>query len=164
MTRLKYYFSISFRLLWWLYNFPKFRNLGLGTRFFSTIKITPKYISCGCRVIVWKHGRIEGINQYNNQFFNPLIVLNDRVTIQQNVHITCASSIIIGQNTAIAANVTITDIHHPYEDITIPIERQNTRTNAVTIGENCKIYNNAVILPGTKIGNHTTIGANSVVC
>ena len=31
------------------------------------------------------------------------------------------------------------------------------------IEENCKIYNNVVILPNTKLGKHTTVGANSVV-
>ena len=33
----------------------------------------------------------------------------------------------------------------------------------VAIGEDCKIYNNCVILPGVHIGKHCTIGANSVV-
>ena len=33
----------------------------------------------------------------------------------------------------------------------------------VFIGSNCKIYNNVVILPGTKLGNHCIVGANSVV-
>ena len=31
------------------------------------------------------------------------------------------------------------------------------------IGEDCKIYNNAVILPGVTIGNHSVVGANSLV-
>ncbi|GAB1444321.1 hypothetical protein MASR2M39_31730 [Ignavibacteriales bacterium] len=91
------------------------------------------------------------------------IIFNDYVSIQQNLHLTCAKKIEIGEWTAIAANVTITDIHHPYEDISLPIERQNIMVREVKIGKNCKIYNNAVILPGTSIGNHCTIGANSVV-
>lgn len=76
---------------------------------------------------------------------------------------TCAESIEIGENTAIAANVTITDIHHPYNDIATPIERQDLVVKPVKIGRDCKIYNNAVILPGTVIGNHVSVGANSVV-
>jgi len=33
----------------------------------------------------------------------------------------------------------------------------------VTIGEDCKIYNNVVILPGASLGRHTVVAANSVV-
>lgn len=76
---------------------------------------------------------------------------------------TCARCVEIGENTAIAANVTITDIHHLYDDINTPIERQDIVVNPVRIGKDCKIYNNTVILPGTTIGNHVTVGANSVV-
>lgn len=59
--------------------------------------------------------------------------------------------------------MTITDIHHPYDDISQPIEAQPIKTSPVEIGEDCKIYNGVVILPGCKIGKHVTIGANSVV-
>jgi acetyltransferase-like isoleucine patch superfamily enzyme len=100
---------------------------------------------------------------YEDVSFTPSIVICDNVTIQQNIHLTCANSVYIGKNTAIAANVTITDIHHPYEDITLPIEKQHIIVKDVVIGEDCKIYNNVVILPGVHIGRHVTIGANSVV-
>lgn len=90
-------------------------------------------------------------------------MLEKGVHIEQNCHITWAQSIVIGKNTAIASNVTITDIHHSYDDVHIPIERQDIIINAVSIGPDCKIYNNAVILPGVHIGKHVTIGANSVL-
>ena len=117
----------------------------------------------GDHVSIGWRARIEGVKQYQSEKFSPKIILNDGVTIQQNIHLTCAESVEIGKNTAIAANVSITDIHHPYDDIHIPIEHQNIKTNPVVIGEDCKIYNNAVIMMGTKIGKHCTIGANSVV-
>jgi acetyltransferase-like isoleucine patch superfamily enzyme len=79
------------------------------------------------------------------------------------MHLTCAKAISIGSNTAIAANVTITDINHSYVDISIPVEKQPWEISPVEIGEDCKIYNNAVILPGTKLGKHNVVGANSVV-
>ena len=117
----------------------------------------------GENVLIWYHGRVEGVSRYNCVSFRPRIILHDRVRIQQNLHMTCAESIEIGENTAIAANVTITDIHHPYNDIATPIERQDLVVKPVKIGRDCKIYNNAVILPGTVIGNHVSVGANSVV-
>lgn len=120
--------------------------------------------------IIWRDGvyirkncRIEAIKKYGEMSYHPSILLEEGVTIQQNCHITCAQSIIIGQNTALASNVSITDIDHSYQDIFTPIERQNITVNPVKIGSDCKIYNNAVILKGTVIGHHCVVGANSVV-
>lgn len=127
------------------------------------ILITQEYISLSENVYIGHHARIQGISSYKNIEYHPNIVIGNGVSIEQNVHITCANRIEIGANTAIAANVTITDIHHPYEDIDTPIERQDILVKEVMIGEDSKIYNNAVILPGVHIGKHVTVGANSVV-
>lgn len=127
------------------------------------ICVTPQFIKLGKHVVIYYHARINGIASYNGIDFHPLIIIKDGVRIQQNLHLTCAKSVVIGPNTAIAANVTITDINHPYTDITLPIEQQDLEVTPVKIGKDCKIYNNAVILPGTIIGNHVTIGANAVV-
>lgn len=128
-----------------------------------TTIITPKYISLGRNVRIGQCARIQGVGRYNSTNFTPIIVLHDNVSIEQNVHITCANRVEVGDNTAIAAHVTITDIEHPYEDINIPVELQDIRVKEVIIGNGCKIYNGAVILPGVHIGNHCVIGANSVV-
>lgn len=148
---------------WRLCYKPFFKELGNKSFFISPIKLTPNSIICKSHVYVAHHGRIEGVLQYNDKKYNPLIVFEDFVTIQQNFHLTCAKSVIIGKNTAIAANVTITDIHHPYVDIYLSIEKQDITISPVVIGEDCKIYNNSVILPNVTIGKHVTIGANSVV-
>lgn len=141
----------------------KFVEYHISDRVIKPLLISPPYIKLGENVFIRNNGRIEGVSKYNDKRFSPLIVLEDGVHIEQNCHITCAASIVIGKNTAIASNVTITDIHHPYDDIDIPIEKQDIVTHDVSIGADCKIYNNAVILPGVHIGKHVTIGANSVV-
>jgi len=157
------YIKFITRLLWWIFNCSQFASLGTKSYFQKGILITKKYIHCGKMVRVEKNCRIEGIKRYNDKYFTPKIILHDNVSIQQNLHLTCASRIEIGKNTAIAANVTITDIHHPYIDINVPIEKQDIEVKEVHIGEDCKIYNNTVILSGITIGKHVTIGANSVV-
>ena len=91
------------------------------------------------------------------------IVLGYGSCIQQHAHITCASSIIIGEFTALTANVTITDIIHPYEDISISPMLSSVKSTFVRIGDNCLISNNVVILPGVILGNHNIVAANSVV-
>ncbi|MBN1462951.1 MAG: acyltransferase [Paludibacteraceae bacterium] len=152
-----------FRLYWWVLNINMFKKLGKRSYFKKGLIISKPYIECGAHVRVGANARIEAVLKYNNRRFNPLIVIGNDVSIQQNLHLTCANKISVGDNTAIAANVTITDIHHPYEDLTIPIEKQDILVKEVYIGEDCKIYNNVVILPGSKIGKHVTIGANAVV-
>jgi len=151
------------RLIWWLYNKISYNKLGFNSYIHSPLKITPHTIVCGKNVHIFKNCRIEGVKQYNKFQFKPLIIFNDNVSIEQNLHLTCSNSIIIGKNTAIAANVTITDIIHPYENIHIPIEKQDIEVTEVLIGSDCKIYNNVIILPSCHIGNHVVIGANSVV-
>lgn len=129
----------------------------------NPIHFTPQHFILGKDVFIGDHGRLEGVCQYAAQRFNPIIRIGDNVSIEQNLHLTCANEIIIGRNTAIASNVSITDINHQYEDVQLPPEKQPIETLRVSIGEDCKIYNNAVLLPGTELGKHTIVGANAVV-
>jgi len=144
-------------------NLIRFKRFHYSATVKCCLIITPRYISINKNVFIENNCRIEAVTSYNGVQFHPSIVFEEGASVQQNLHLTCASQIIIGRNTAIASNVSITDIHHPYEDINIPIEQQNIITKPVIIDSDCKIYNNSVILPGVHIGKHCTIGANSVV-
>lgn len=157
------WFILISRKIWFLLNSSKFKKLGKNSFIMSPILIKKNCLSIGNNVFIRNNSRIEGIESNNGKTFSPNIIIEDDVTIEQNLHLTCASTIYIGKNTAIAANVTITDIHHQYTDINIPIEKQDFDISSVYIGSDSKIYCNVVILPGTIIGNHVTIGANSVV-
>lgn len=141
----------------------RFKEYHISDIIKSPIHLTPRFIRLGAHVYIGPNARIDGVRRYNDKLFSPQIVLGERVKIQQGLHLTCAESVTIGNNTAIAAYVTITDINHPYTDIDLPIERQDLEVKPVKIGEDCKIYNGAVILPGVTIGKHCAIGANSVV-
>jgi acetyltransferase-like isoleucine patch superfamily enzyme len=154
-------------ILYLLFIYPRykltFKKIGNGGCIGRPALLTPGCIVFGKNVFLRRGARIEGVYQYLAAKFSPSINVDDYVSIEQNVHITCAKKILIGKNTAIAANVTITDINHPYTDVNLAPERQPIQAIPVIIGEDCKIYNNAVILPGCVIGKHTVIGANSVV-
>jgi acetyltransferase-like isoleucine patch superfamily enzyme len=156
-------FSALYRKAWYFFYKSKFKELGKNTFIKRAIIITPAHISLSQNVFIQHNSRIEGITNYEGINFQPNIIIKENCTIQQNLHLTCAGNVFIGKNTAIAANVTITDINHPYERIDLPIERQPIIVTPVYIDDDCKIYNNAVILPGTKIGKHCVVGANSVV-
>ncbi|WP_293912772.1 MULTISPECIES: DapH/DapD/GlmU-related protein [unclassified Sphingobacterium] len=127
------------------------------------LQLTPDVISIGSDCYIYKNCRIEGVKEYEGVKYRPSISIGNFVSIQQNLHLTCADNISVGDYVAIAANVTITDIEHPYEDVNIPIEKAHLNVKPVRIGAETKIYNNSVILPGTILGKHCVVGANSVV-
>ena len=142
---------------------PFFKVCGKRVIIIKPILITKKFISLGNKILIRNFARIEGIDFYQGIFYQPEIIIGNFVSIEQNLHLTCAKKIIIGSNTSIAANVTITDIDHGYEDIETPPEKQPLIVNSVIIGEDCKIFNNAVLLAGTQLGKHTIVAANAVV-
>ncbi len=129
----------------------------------NPIIFTPKHFVMGSKVFIRNNARLEAVTSYMGVAYTPQIEIGDNVSIEQNLHLTCANKISIGKNTAIAANVSITDINHPYENINLPPEKQQLEVQQVIIGEDSKIYNNVVILPGAILGKHTVVGANSVV-
>ena len=66
--------------------------------------------------------------------------------------------IYIGKGTYIAPNVGIITSNHNIDDL-----KKHKNGEDVIIGENCWIGMNSVILPGVILGNHTVVGAGSVV-
>lgn len=156
-------YRLILKVIDWIIYKPQFKEYYFTSNIKSTRLMTPRYISLGNKCSIGYNARIEGVYCYNKVNFTPHIEIQDGVSIEQNIHLTCANKVIIGANTAIAANVTITDIDHPYIDIHVPVEKQNIIVKDVSIGEDCKIYNGAVILQNVHIGKHCVIGANSVV-
>lgn len=65
--------------------------------------------------------------------------------------------IFIGDYTQISANVGIITANHDLNDT------RNHEVKSVEIGQYCWIGMNSVILPGVKLGDHTVVGAGSVV-
>lgn len=139
------------------------RACGVRTAVMPQVFWTPEFISIGSGVMIWAQGRIEGISEYSgDKTYSPHIEIGDNCNIQQRCHITAAGNLKIGRQTAISAGVTITDIHHRYEDDRNILD-QAIEVRSTEIGENCFIGVGAVILPGVKLGNHCIVGANSVV-
>jgi len=133
------------------------------------------YNKSGAQLIIGDHVTI------NSSFLSNLVGLYQRtiimtrtpeakIAIGNNVGISGAtiyarSSITIGDNTNIGGNAKILDNDfHPLE-----IEARNAdikekiRTRPVTIGKNCFIGCNSIILKGTVLGDGCIVGAGAVV-
>lgn len=137
---IKKLYNYGIKYLKYLCNRLRYKEIHMGGVIDSHICITPSCISFKGEAYVYKQSRIQGIFQYNDKHFSPEIIIHNGVSIQQGLHLTCAKRIEIGDNTAIAAYVTITDINHPYEDISLPVERQDIQVAPVKIGKDCKIF------------------------
>lgn len=110
-----------------------------------------------------KNSRIETIEQWGAQKFQPTVTIGKNTSIEQNLHLTCAQKIIIGKNVIISAYVMITDIDHSYQEINKNVLKQQLEVKTVYIGDYCFIGMGAKIMPGSKIGRNCVIGANSIV-
>lgn len=85
--------------------------------------------------------------------------------IGDNVHIAATESVDIGDDCLMASNIYISDTNHGGNDdnpLTPPDSRKLT-TNPVVIGKCVWIGEGVAILPGTKIGDGSIIGAHAVV-
>lgn len=128
-----------------------------------TLVSNKKHIFIGRNVSINKYARIEPVVNWHGKSFNPKIIIEDGVNIEQNVHLTCADKVVIGKNTSVICSVVITDIDHEYSDITKPVMKQEIVVNPTEIGECCFIGAGTKIMAGVHIGEHSVIGANAVV-
>jgi hypothetical protein len=92
----------------------------------------------------------------NNIVFNPDDINNFQ---SGNAYFQANDAYIyIGHGTVIAQGVGIITSNHDINDLT-----KRSGAADVRIGDNCWIGMNSVLLPGVILGNHTIVGAGSVV-
>jgi len=104
-----------------------------------------------------------GMGPNQEMLTNPVVKIGDRCLIGRGSSIIGHWSIEIGDDVFTGMNVYITDQNHGYENLEEPIGTQTPHEEAVSIGEGSWIGSGAVILPGSTIGKHVVVGANSVV-
>jgi len=156
----KAYYSLKTRLIYGLF----FGKVGPGCRIRRPLFIkNPRFIFLEGHNHIRDGVRMEGVDTWGEERFNPRLLLGDGVSLEQNCHITFASDLIIGAGTMILFDVMITDIDHGYEAIGVPILEQRIRVNTTRIGGGCFIGSGAKLQAGTILGRQCVIGANAVV-
>lgn len=131
-------------------------NAQLGRYFELDIKSENFEIRLGKNVYFRGHSSVTirnkgKINVGNNVFFNKYISIN------------CHAAVSIGNDCLFGENVKIYDHNHKFRDKTKPIADQGYTYGVISIGNNCWIASNVVILKGVNIGDNVVIGANCVV-
>ena len=120
-------------------------------------------ISVGNEVFVGPGSWIQVVSD-NCPGTDPVIFLDDGVSISGDCTITAVRRVTIGKGALIARFVHISDHSHGTADPQVPIKSQAlSNIAAVTIGEGAWLGHGVVICPGVSIGRNAVIGANSVV-
>lgn len=141
-----------------------FKKIGKKTLIKNPILLKNVHnISIGNNVFIRDHARLECVEIKDSQKFNPNLIIEDGVSIEQRCHITVANTLIIGKNTISLFDVMITDIDHEYENLDLPVALQPLRVSKTCIGENCFIGSGVKIQAGTILGKHCIVGTNAVV-
>lgn len=115
---------------------------------------------------------LEAVTDYEGtrQVFSPKIIIGDRVSLGEYVHIGCNHRIVIGDDVLMGSKIYITDHNHGVyrgEDADSPnippSDRKLTDGESVEIGARCWIGEFVTILPGVTIGEGCIIGSHSTV-
>lgn len=96
------------------------------------------------------------VTNYDNIIFD---VDDMQIFQRRGIYFQCTNAkIIIGKGTQIAYGVGLITENHDVHNIA-----KHQLGEDIRIGKNCWIGMNAVLLPGTTLGDHTVVGAGSVV-
>lgn len=94
---------------------------------------------------------------------DSIVTVGDRCVIGRHSSIVGHFEIVIEDDVFFGPNVYVTDQNHSTADRIVPIGKQSQPELPVRIGQGCWLGTNVVVLPGVTIGEHTAIGAGSVV-
>jgi galactoside O-acetyltransferase len=125
---------------------------GIGSRIES-----PENIEIGNSVIFGRNSFLQA--------GQSKIKIGNFVSTNVNVFIVSGPNgeISIGDNVLIGPNVVMRAADHNFKDIHIPIRQQGHISGRITIGNDVWIGGNVVITKDVTIGEHSIIGAGSVV-
>ena len=100
----------------------------------------------------------------HSSFDNPgnYIKIGDNTYIGPRSYIGAGGAIIIGKKCQIGANVSFIAESHNFKNAE-EIFKQQTSRKGITIGDDCWIGNNVVVLDGVNIGSGCVVGASAVV-
>ena len=115
-------------------------------------------------------GRYCRIEAYPENSESIVLSIGENVQINDFVHITAMTSVVIGNNVLMASKIYISDCSHgsysgddnDSDPRTKPSERP-LFSQAVIIEDNVWLGESVSVLPGVTVGTGTVVGANSVV-
>jgi acetyltransferase-like isoleucine patch superfamily enzyme len=136
----------------------------------------PKRIFLGDRVFVGQYSYLDGQTSFMRlgsdvhlARFCTLragergITVHDGAGINTRTYIDGNGQVEIGRNALLSPGVQVISGNHVFDKPHVPIRDQGTAYGKVTIGEDCWLGTNAIVLPGVTIGRGSVVGAGAVV-
>jgi len=164
-AKMDYIKHLIARLKGVLYYRQIFASFGSNSVIYKPMLIgNPRFIHIGNNVSIRDGARLEAV--ISDPANPPELRIGDNVNIEQNVHITCHSRVVIGKDVSIAGGCAIVDVTHPYQDVDDPRkigDRLLLGPSFVEIGDRSLLGFNAIVLPNVRIGTYCIIGAHSLV-
>lgn len=151
------------RGIYWIYTLlikHRFEYIGKKTILFAPMQLDgTKNIFIGNQAFIGEHSWLC----VNERLQDKGLKIGDEVVIGHYAHIVAYKEVLIEDFVLLADHVFITDSNHKYDNIYVPISKQDILANkSVVIGTGSWIGENVCVL-GASIGKHCVIGANSVV-
>jgi carbonic anhydrase/acetyltransferase-like protein (isoleucine patch superfamily) len=94
---------------------------------------------------------------------SPVLRIGDGCLIGRGTHLVAHRSVVIGDGVITGPGCYVTDQNHVYADPGTPIGQQWPTDDPVEIGAGSWLGAGAVVLPGTRLGRNTVVGAGAVV-
>ncbi|PLS23811.1 acyltransferase [Bifidobacterium imperatoris] len=91
------------------------------------------------------------------------ITIGDNSSIGPHGYIGCSGRIYIGNNVMIGPKCSLFAENHVFSNSNESIKSQGVQQRGITIGDDCWIGSNVVILDGVSIGSHVVIGAGTLI-
>ena len=91
------------------------------------------------------------------------INIGDNSSIGPHCYVGCSGPIRIGNNVMIGPKCSLFAENHVFSNSDESIKSQGVQQRGITIGDDCWIGSNVVILDGVSIGSHVVIGAGTLI-
>jgi len=162
MRPITVYLNYGKKLLWWGFNFWRYKNLGFQSYIDRPLKVNGrKNIKISKNVTVHYKTWLAAVPLTGTS--NPILEIGNGTAIGNFNHIYSTKKIIIGKNVLTADKVYISDNLHGFDDPFMPIMKQQiVQKSEVIIGDGTWLGENVCVI-GASIGKNCVIGANSVV-
>jgi acetyltransferase-like isoleucine patch superfamily enzyme len=153
-------------LLYYIFIYPYYKvimkSFGSRSKIISPLKIFgAKNIHVGNKVIIEYKTWLAAYPHTGATNCN--LTIDDGTHIGHFNHIYATSGIYIGRNVLTADKVYISDNLHSYENVRVPVNKQEIKQlKEVSIGDGSWLGENVCVI-GASIGKGSVIGANSVV-
>lgn len=131
--------------------------------------LNPHRMRCRGTFVAGEGLRIDLLENYRGQSFEPMLEVGDNFHAEKNLHIGVVSHMRIGKDVLVGSNVLIVDHNHgsirdgDQSLLLPPADRALTRGRPISIGDRVWIGDGAIILPGTTLGEGSIVAANAVV-